>query len=186
MRAEEAIAAAAKAVAREQRLEARADSLDRREAAIKAREDAARANDLRRFVDGVSALGARLDSLEAERNQRVLDSLPDPDDACAADFLPQASLEPSADRYREQEHELVGAEEAIEKDDALELKHAEPDDQDLGIPAASLSPIMGKPFEGNELPEGTPFPVKHDSGFGLLGQRSRKTARKQMLANRGV
>jgi hypothetical protein len=45
---------------------------------------------------------------------------------------------------------------------------------------------MGKPFEGNELPEGTQFPVKHDSSLGLLGQKARKAARKRMLANQGV
>jgi hypothetical protein len=178
MNAEQAIAAAAKAIQRERDDKVRADSLDRREAEIKAREDAARAADLRRFVDGVSALTARMDALEQERNQRTLDALPDPDSPQADDL--EAVLEAPGPKHREREQELAEAEEAIgSKDDELELKHAEPDDQDLGVPAASLSPIMGKPFEGNELPEGTPFPVKHDS-FGLLGQRARKLARRRM------
>jgi hypothetical protein len=152
MNAEAAIVAAAKAMARERWLDARADSLDARERRLDAREDAARAADLQRFVDGVQALSARMDSLEAERDRRALDSLPDPDDACAADFLPSAPLEPSADRDRE----MIEAQEAIEKerDDTLKLRHEEPDDGDPGqIPAtpAALSAIMGKPFEGWEM-----------------------------------
>jgi hypothetical protein len=83
--------------------------------------------------------------------------LPDPD-ACA-DFLPQATIPPSAEEDRKQERELEGAEEAISsKDDELQLRHAE--DQDPGqIPAttASLSAIMGEPILGNRLPAGTAF-----------------------------
>jgi hypothetical protein len=71
----------------------------------------------------------------------------------------------------------------------LELRHGEPDDGDPGqIPAtsAAMEAIMGKPFEGNELPENTAFPIKHDSGLGLLGQRARKAARERMQQLQGL
>jgi hypothetical protein len=180
MRAEEAIAAAAKAVAREQRLEARADSLDQREAEVKAREDAILADGIKRFVDGVSALAARMDAYEQKAHQRALDRLPDPDNP--QDDL-EAVLEAPGPKQREQERELAEAEEAIEKGDALELRHAESG----GAPGQVLpsSPLATEPYEGNELPENTMFPIRHDS-LGLLGQRGRKVARKRMLANRGV
>ena len=171
--AEQAILAAKAARAPEDRLDARADSLDQREAKVRAREDALRADDLRRFVNGVSALTARMEALEAERNQRALDALPDPDNP--QDDL-EAVLEPSADRHRE----MLEAQEAIEKDEALELRHEEPDDGDpaQALPSA-LEPTVGR-FEGNRLPEGTVFPVKSD---GFVCGRDRKAARRRMRAN---
>jgi hypothetical protein len=176
MNAEQAIAAAARAIQRERDDAARADALDQREAEIKAREDAARANDIRRFVDEVHALTARMDALEAELNQRALDALPDPD-SCATDYLAPAMLEAPAEEDRKQERELMEAEEAV--GDELQLHHAEPDQDPGAIPAvpSTLSAIMGEPFEGNELPENTVFPVKSD---GFICRRDRKAYRKRM------
>jgi hypothetical protein len=181
--AEAAILAAKVAKAREDKLQARADSLRAREDAVTARERQADAAALRGFVDSVSALAARMDAFEEKRHQEALDALPDPDFPGKNDYLPQSPIEPSAEEDRKQEAELEGAEEAIEKDDALELKHAEPADQDLGVPAASLSPIMGKPILGNELPSNTAFPVKSD---GFICARDRKAHRKLMRTNNGA
>jgi hypothetical protein len=94
MRAEEAIAAAAKAVAREQRLEARADSLDERERAIEAREQKADAAALRSFCDSVTAVGRRLDALvEAREQERLADEIAAADIALKA-LRDEGDLEP--------------------------------------------------------------------------------------------
>jgi hypothetical protein len=170
--AEQAIARANIMRAREQLLAIRVDAIEQREHMVTEREQKALADGIRKFVDKVAEVGRRLDSLEEQRNRAALAALPDPD-ACN-DFLPQAPIEPSAEEDRKQ---LMEVEEAISEDDTLELKHGS-DDLDLGIPAASLSPIMGKRFEGNELPEGTQFPVKHDSSH--VCRRDAKAARKRM------
>jgi hypothetical protein len=164
MRAEEAIQAAARAIQREADDKVRADALDRREAEIKAREDAILADQVRGFCDSVAAIGRRLDAFAQKRQDEELKKLPEPDFPTKDDYLPPAVLEPSADKDREQLMEVEGA---ISKDDELQIRHAEPDQDPGAIPATSvsLSAIMGKPFEGGRLPEGTPFPVKHDSGF---------------------
>jgi hypothetical protein len=179
----EAAIAEANAKARLREIEARADALDQREAEIEAREQKAFSDQIRAFADGVTEIGRRLDALERARNEAELARLPDPD-ACLTDNLPPASLEPSANKDREMlqameakdgERELPQSEDVLEKDDALEL----PDDGDPGQ-ALPSSPILTEPFLGNELPEGTVFPVKSD---GFVCARDRKAARKRMQTN---
>jgi hypothetical protein len=146
----------------------RADAVIAHEREVKAREDAARAivsDGIRRFADSVIKLKHRLDALEAERNQRALDALPDPD-ACPADNLPPASLPPSADRGREQ----LAAMEAPKDGDKEQLDTVLGDnDQDPGVVPAmpsAFEAIANKPFEGGRLPEGTMFPVRPDTRRG--------------------
>jgi hypothetical protein len=186
MSAEQAIAAAAKAIHREADDKVRADALQERELAVKAREDAIFADNVRKFVDGVAEVARRLVSLEQKRNQAILDNLPDPD-ACA-DFLPQAPIEPSADKDRE----MLEAQEAIEKNDGeLELRH-HTDQGDLpaellkGAPAQSgnYPTLENQPYEG-QVPQ-MPFVSLNKADSGYVCRRDAKAARKRLRQLQGL
>jgi hypothetical protein len=181
--AEGAIAAAARAAGQMARIQARSDALDLKERDLEQREDACRvmqADAVRRFADSVLELKHRFDRFEQRRIADALRDLPDTDhpeglSKAAQDDL-EAICEAPGPRHRERERELAEAEDVI--GDELQLHHGEPDDGDpAAVPATTkaLEALMGEPFEGGRLPEGTVFPVKHDS-LGLLGQRARKAA----------
>jgi hypothetical protein len=143
--AEGAIRAAA--LAADTRIRVRADALAEERKEFEAERDAwerkVQSDKIKAFVDAVAAIASRFDALEQARQDAELKRLPDPD-ACA-DFLPQATIPPSADRHREQERELAQVEEAIEKDDALELHHEDQGD----LPSSLLAKAPSQP--GNYL-----------------------------------
>jgi hypothetical protein len=135
MRADEAIAAAARAVQRERDDAIRSDALDQRERDLKSREDALLTEQARKLADGIRRIQERMDALEASRRQEDLAS-----EIAAADAALKAlgddgdlqALKPSPSEAHAEEIEARGgastAEEAIDdQDPAVSPSMPEPD-----------------------------------------------------------